>query len=263
MQSNKIIVIISILLSLLIIALFINFFVIPRGKETKKPEMTFTEPAPLKETAKKPDEPGKTYGIPDFPPLNDSDQFVREYLKKTLKPSSLEAWLNQDDLIRRFVATVDNIASGENPMGNLKFLAPEKPFQIRKENDRLIPDPGNYSRFDKIVNIFAETNTETVISLFQELKPLMNQAYAEMGYPEKRFDDTLMQAIDILLKTPMSRFPVYLEKKVLTYAFVDPDLEALSPAQKLLIRAGQENMQKIKEKLYQLKGKLNFTVNTP
>lgn len=259
MQTYKIIIIISILLTLLIIALYINFFVIPQKNESKMTVKTITKPESLlKETKERLNEPEEANVQLNLPPLNDSDNFIREYLKKKLNSPSFTSWLNQNDLIRRFVAVVDNIANGENPSENLKFLAPKKPFQTLKEYDQVIADPQNYSRFDAMVNIFHNLETVTLISLYGDLRPLINQAYAEMGYPDKQFNDVLRQAMAILLKTPSIKTQLYLEKKVITYNFKDPDLEALSPAQKLLLRTGPENMRKIKEKLKQLKAKLNF-----
>ncbi len=46
--------------------------------------------------------------------------------------------------------------------------------------------------------------------------------------------------------------------KVKTYRYVDPKLEALSPAQKQLLRMGPENAQKIQAKLRELAGVLGL-----
>jgi hypothetical protein len=259
MQSYKIIIMISVLLTCLIIALYINFFVIPHKTENLNPETTVLEPEPA---ATKMEEPSKTAektkNFPDLPSLNESDHFIREHIGEILNQPLLATWLKQDDLIRRFVATVDNIANGENPSPNFKFLVPKTAFQTLREKDQLIPDPRNYARFDAMADMFYNLKSETIISLYHDFRPLINQAYAEMGYPDKRFDDTLMQALQMLLKTPPVEFPVYLEKKVITYAFKNPDLEALNPAQKMLLRTGARNMFKIKEKLKQLKKLLDL-----
>src|SRR5262245_29324225 len=61
-----------------------------------------------------------------LPPLDQSDEFVRNLLRPLSSSPELAAWLATDGLIRGFVASVDNIAAGETPARNLKVLAPKE-----------------------------------------------------------------------------------------------------------------------------------------
>ena len=52
-----------------------------------------------------------------------------------------------------------------------------------------------------------------------------------------------------MLAVPVPEQPPELVKGVLTYRYADPELEALSPAAKHLLRLGPENAREIQEKL--------------
>jgi len=72
------------------------------------------------------------------------------------------------------------------------------------------------------------------------------------------FDDTLVRAMAELLETPVVDGPILLEQKVLSYAMTDPALEALSPAQKQLLRMGPKGVQVVHEKIGQLAAALGI-----
>ena len=81
--------------------------------------------------------------------------------------------------------------------------------------------------------------------LYVNVKPLVDEAYTELGHPGDNFDDALRRAIQMLRDTPtpseaptLLRRPGYLE-------FEDPDLRALKPVQKQLLLMGDENRRRI------------------
>ena len=78
------------------------------------------------------------------------------------------------------------------------------------------------------------------------------EAYNELGYPGVDFDDTLVRAMSELLETPVVDGPIGLEQKVLSYAMTDETLEALSPAQKQLVRLGPKGVQAVHDKIRQV-----------
>ena len=67
------------------------------------------------------------------------------------------------------------------------------------------------------------------------------------------FNQRLLQAIDIMLAAPVIEQPIELDGVSVNYQFVDPQLEALPNAQKLLVRMGPENTKKVKAALRKLK----------
>ena len=67
------------------------------------------------------------------------------------------------------------------------------------------------------------------------------------------FNDRLFEVIDNLLQTPDVPVPVALTKYEAVYLFEDPELEAMTAGQKMLVRMGSANASIIKDKLTELK----------
>jgi hypothetical protein len=259
MQSYRIIIVISILLAATIIALYIHFFVINKDNDHRKPLLTAQaegKPPPAKKpsTEKKEEE-----SLPptDLPPMDNSDNFIRESLKSASPLPEFRNWLKEKDIIRRFVAIVDNMVNGESPAANLKFLKPEKTFQVIKNKNDLILDPNNYIRYDRMITIIASLKTQTLINLFQQIEPLLDEAYQKLGYPGKNFRPAFFRVLRVVLEISVISSPILLEKKVITYAFKKKELENLNPAQKQILRLGPENILKIQKKCREFIGLLN------
>ena len=64
-----------------------------------------------------------------------------------------------------------------------------------------------------------------------------------------RCDDFLARATGRLLRVPHLDPPPALTPRVVSYAYADPELEALSPAARHLLRCGPDNSHRIQEKL--------------
>jgi len=78
-----------------------------------------------------------------------------------------------------------------------------------------------------------------VARIYKTIRPRLNEAYQNMGHPGGDVDAAVQQAIDILLNTPVVKGPVPLvEGAGARWAYADPDLEALTPTQKQLVRMG-------------------------
>jgi len=95
-------------------------------------------------------------------------------------------------------------------------------------------------------------DSEGCIRLYRQLKPAVQEAYKDLGYPDTDFNVTLFQAMDELMKVPIIEEDVALEEKLMSYVMVDPELEKMSEAQKHLFRMGPVNIRKIKAKLKEL-----------
>src|SRR5438094_661952 len=95
----------------------------------------------------------------------------------------------------------------------------------------------------------AVTEPPRTVEVYRRLQPLCEDAYRGLGKPQGRFDDVLVKAIRTLLATPVVEGDVELTPKVITYAFADPALEGLSPAQKHLLRMGPKNERAIQAEL--------------
>jgi hypothetical protein len=181
--------------------------------------------------------------------LDESDDAVRKLAGELSGHPRLAMWLLSEDLIRKFVGAVDNIANGQSPAPQIDFFKPDGDFKVQEEVGEYYIDPESYKRYDQVAEVFASLDPEGTVKLYRQLTPAIQEAYRDLGYPEANFDDTLKKAVMELLKVPVVGERIKLEKKVVTYTLVDPDLESLSSAQKHLLRMGSNNVRAIQRQL--------------
>lgn len=233
----------------------------PPEPEATAPQADLPSPAPEPEWAMgagsttQPPEP--VAPAVELPPLDQSDALLRE-LAATLSANPAWArWLAPDDLIRRFVAAVDNVAERKSPRAHLRFLAPSQPFEVEVREEQLFLTARGTRRYDTVAAVVSALDTRGCLELYEQLRPLIDQSFRELGYPEGDFTATLRQAIAHLLATPVPSEPIGLVPGVLTYEFRDLELEDLSPAQKHLLRMGPRNVARIQAKLREIEEGLN------
>ncbi len=188
-------------------------------------------------------------GIPPEVTLSTSDPFVRQVVAGVSSNPTLATWLANKDLIRRFVAAVALVAEGKSPVSQLSFLRPRTKFRVHKVRGHFVASPSSFHRYDMAAEVFTSLDTAGTVEALQRLEPLIDQAYAQISRPGQRFRQALQKAIMVLLKTPSIPEGLPLKLKVLTYMYVDPRLERLSPAQRLLLRMGPANEEKVQSKL--------------
>jgi len=189
--------------------------------------------------------------------LDRSDTAVRELVAAEKIPAGMKEWLQQKEIVRTVVAAVDSIARGESPAAQLPFLAPAAKFAVTERNGKLFIDPRSFGRYDPLVNAFTAIPDKTWTTWYWKLRPTLEKAFAELGYPGITFAQRLQQAIEQLVQAPLPRENAVLEKKILSYAYADAGLENLNPAQKHLLRLGPENVARIQGKLRALAAALN------
>jgi len=194
--------------------------------------------------------------------LNTSDAVVRELVAALSANPKLAAWLVNEDLIRRFTAAVDNIAAGKSPASQLEFLRPKQGFRVTTASDgTFVIDPASYQRYDVVAAVVASLDTAGTVALYRELKPLIDDAYAEISPPGKKFDDRLQAAFDQLLAVPVLDEPQEVKQLVVTYAWSDEEIEGLSAAQRQFLRMGPDNVSTIQAKLGEIRAA--FAAPTP
>lgn len=192
---------------------------------------------------------GPTVEPIDLPPLVLTDPLVREMLGKLSSSPTLAAWLATDGLIRAFVVSVENVADGISPTRHVRALAPRSPFRTLDENGVITVDPRSYARYDGIANAAASMDPAGLARVYSILKPRLIEAYAELGHPSGDLDVAVERAIVHLLQTPVIEDPIVLRPRVLSFRYDRQDLEALSPAQKQLLRMGPRNVRVIQDQL--------------
>jgi len=192
----------------------------------------------------------------ELPPLNASDVMVRGWIAALSANRDFARWLIPDQLIRKFVAAIDNIALGEDPIAHIRHLAPPTRFQAMGPRHALVADPKSYRRFDAFASVAASIDATAAARLYLNLGPLCDEAYAELGHSTGEFHQTLMRALVRLLATPASPRRFDLVRQKVSFAFADPQLEALAPAQKMMIRMGPDNRAKVQAKLEEFRAAL-------
>lgn len=186
----------------------------------------------------------------EFPSLNNSDDFVRSQLSKLSTGSELLGLMVSEELIRKFVIFTVSVNEG--------FLSSAIPLQPMTEEFRVKRGRGDghfvmvqqsFMRFDYLIDTLIAIDNDAAVSLYKLLSPLFQEAYAEMGYPNRRFDDVLLGAIDNVLFATNKNGILQLIRPSVMYRYVNTDIEALNQVEKLLLRLGHENAENLQQKL--------------
>ena len=110
-----------------------------------------------------------------------------------------------------------------------------------------------YNQYELYVSMTSSIKPIVVQQLYEKFKPLLEDAYTELGNPHKNLDQALSETFQIILDTPDIEKQVLLERIGGRTMFVDEEIENLPDMQKLLIRIGAKNRAIIKQKVIELK----------
>ena len=205
-----------------------------------------------------------------LPALGESDDYVKNALQDLLGRQAVLSFFNIDGFVRGFVATVDNLAN-ERPQTQLWPVKPTPgQFQTEPGAGDAVISARNAERYAPLVRLVDGVDTSRAVALYRRLYPLFQQAYEELGYPGKYFNDRVVQVIDHLLATPEIPGPIPLKRIEVEgqgagagagtkakagglFQFADPRLEARSAGQKILLRVGSDNADKLKQKLAEVR----------
>lgn len=227
------------------------------------------ESEPVPETVIEAVEPEEAEERP-LPVLAESDPVVLESLDQLVGESAVSQFVVPDNVISRVVATIDMLGGRQVPAVVQAIEGPESSFAvtvndrpesiIRNEEGDPIPqfiiDPANYQRYTPYVEALEAADPGALIDSYQQLYPLFQEAFRQMGYPDGDFNERLIAVIDDLLATPVITGPVNVIKPEAYFLYADPDLESRSAGQKILMRMGNENATRVKTVLSEIRGLL-------
>lgn len=211
------------------------------------------EPAPVKKEPVKKAAPKKVIKLPT---LDESDTFALASAKQLSPLAIYPELLISSDLIRNFVVFTDNFSRGELLHNFSPLKGPSEKLSVVKQDGLIYLNEQSYDRYEPYVRIIYSIDTDFMISQYRIFKPYFDQAYQEIGYPENAFHNTLIEAIQTAIDTPIINQPVALIAPSVMYKFADPELEMLPAAQKFILRMGKENQLKLKEKLHEIQSAL-------
>jgi hypothetical protein len=187
------------------------------------------------------------------PPLDMSDTTLLAGIAGVIPDAALSAYLERSNVVRRFVATVDNLPRRTAPAA----LWPVKPaagsLATTTQEDRVLMAEANRFRYAPYVKLLESVNTPRLVELYRRHYPLFEQAYRELGFPAGHFNDRVVEAIDVLMASPSLREPPRLVQPKVLYQFADRDLEQLPAGQKLMLRIGPDNEARVKGKLTEIR----------
>jgi hypothetical protein len=205
--------------------------------------------------------PIEAAGGKGLPALDDADGYVRNALGELLGRKALSL-LALDGFVRRFVATVDNLGREAAPARLWPVNPTPGVFKAETDAGGAIAAQ-NAQRYAPLVALAEAMDTRRAVALYVRLYPLCQQAYEELGYPGKYFNDRLVEVIDDLLATPDVPVPIKVRAVKANapgvptlYQFEDPALEALPAGRKVLLRVGADNARRLKAKLADVRGQI-------
>jgi hypothetical protein len=232
------------LLGVLVVAVATGGYLFYRSRQAPVPAPVTTLPA----------QPATPAPVPEpeavgLPPLAQSDAFMRDLAKGLSTNPQLGLWLSQDGLARLFANVVETVMKEESPRAALGFLAPKGAFKTTQRRGQTVIAPSSYARYDALAEGVASLDAAGSAEVLKRALPLFEAAYRELGYPQGGFEKALRASIAHLLKVPVVDGDVRVKPgrrgNVLVYEYEDPALEALSPAQKHLLRMGPANVERI------------------
>ena len=191
-----------------------------------------------------------------LPPLNASDDAMKEALAGLLGEPSLLELLHLDAFVRRVVATIDNLPRKKLAPRLMPVKPAAGPFLTAGNDGTLVLNPQNYARYSAYVRLLDAIDSRKLVALYTRYYPLFQQAYWDLGYPGAYFNDRLVEVIDDVLIAPEVEGPIKLVRPKIYYRYADPELEALPAGQKILVRIGPENAAKVKAKLREIRSEL-------
>lgn len=208
-----------------------------------------------------------------LPAADDADARVKSALIDLLGRKAVLSFLRLDGIVRRFVATVDNLGTDNapasmwpvNPTGGSLETERESDGETGGKEGGVVISAKNADRYAAFVRLAEAFDTQRAVRIYFRLYPLFQAAYEDLGYPGKYFNDRVVEVIDNLLATPMFADPVKVKRLQVDgavvgagrlYVFDDPALESRSAGQKILLRMGRENAGKLMAKLADIRRRI-------
>ncbi len=248
-----------------------SYFFWPRPEPPALPPTAATAPPEAAPATAPPAEPVIEHPIeavkpPEAPPpvaLDDSDGAIAAALGHLLGDERLRKWFHGDAMVRRFVATVDNLSRPTVAMKVRSLQPVPGGFEVVRDGEAITVSAGNAARYAPYVQALERVDAKQLAGVYLRFYPLFQRAYEDLGYPKAYFNDRLVASIDHLLAAPEPPAPLRLTQPKVLYEFEDPQLEALSAGQKAMLRLGPDNAQRVKAKLRALRAEITASAPKP
>ena len=174
-------------------------------------------------------------------PADAGEAAVNKELAKNWPLAQLRKYFNLQEQARRLVITVDNLPREHVPSQLRVTRGVPELLRVKKEGETITLDPSNYERYDRIIGYVEKMDARKIGRLYAKFYPLLQRTYEETGFPEERFHDRVLAALDDMMDAPRPTGPIRLVQPKVLYRFEDDHLENLSAGQKIMIRVGPDN----------------------
>ena len=192
---------------------------------------------------------------------------VADLLIETLGRPAVLQFLSLDAFAHRLVATVDNLPRTHAPARLWPVHPAAGRFATQAVGETLLIEAGNSKRYAGFVAWVDGLDAKRLAPLYRRIYPELQRAYENLGYPERYFNDRAIDVIDHLLESPTPEGPLEVKapnvkgpiqpvRPWVMIEFADPAFEARSAGQKLLLRIGNDNANRLKAKLRELRAAL-------
>ena len=188
-----------------------------------------------------------------LPALADSDVAAQDALAGLFGAPAFTRLFYPEDVVRHFVAAIDNLPRHTVAQRVMPIRPVGGPFLVAGPEGIVMISPDNAARYTLYVRALESVDSAKLVAVYVRLYPLFQQAYAELGYPSRYFNDRVFEVIDNLLAAPDAATQVALTQPKVLYEFADPNLESLSAGQKIMVRMGHDNEARVKAKLREIK----------
>ena len=247
-MQSKVWAVVAIVLFGAAIAIYI---LLNREAEPLPPLLETTPPltAPIAQPETAPAEPAIAHPletiapVEPLPDLEQSDPSIFKPLIQVLG-EQWKALLKPEALIHKIVVTVDNLPRKDLPAKVVPLKRVKGAFLTSGKGNALSISVQNPQRYSSYVRLFQ-------------------RAYIEIGYPKGYFNDRLVEAIDDLLASPEPDEPIKLVQPKILFKYADPELEARSAGQKIMIRMSRDNAGQLKTKLREIRQHVAKVPRTP
>jgi hypothetical protein len=180
-----------------------------------------------------------------LPPLEAMDPFLRTLLSGLSSHPQLAAWLATDDLLGATATAIDRLAQGQTPARDLAALRPSSTFVVTSRRGQTIVDPTSFARYDALAEAVSSVDPARLAEAFATIEPRLSEAWARQGHTGS-VRDAVQRAAAMVASTPDTPEEIPVVQRVAGYGYANPDLEALPPAQKHLLRMGPANVARLR-----------------
>ena len=182
-------------------------------------------------------------------PADAGEAAVNKELAKNWPLAQLRKYFNLQEQARRLVITVDNLPREHVPSQLRITRGVPELLRVQKDGETITLDPSNYERYDRIISYVEKMDARKIGRLYAKFYPLLQRTYEETGFPEERFHDRVLAALDDMMDAPRPTGPIRLVQPKVLYRFEDDHLESLSAGQKIMIRVGPDNAARLRKVL--------------